>query len=308
MDIHLLRQLRLASLILVAACLLAFAPDAYLPMLARAFMPWWSLLFAGVAVVYAFRRRWWVSASSSVAALLVLLQVRAEALDPIRSSFVPDLRVAHMNVWQPNTRHAEVISTALATGADVISFHEVSIEWSEELVAGLAATYPHHRIVPRANCYGIALFSKLPFVDARIIEVAGAPFIMADLDIDGRALRIYAVHATSPTSYGHFRRRNAQLAYLTRALRAADAPAMVIGDLNTVHWDDAYRAFCAGSGAQPANSPFVRTWPSMGPFALIPLDHLLLRGPLMHTALSSFRIQGSDHRGLVADIRFTHAS
>jgi endonuclease/exonuclease/phosphatase family metal-dependent hydrolase len=45
-----------------------------------------------------------------------------------------------------------------------------------------------------------------------------------------------------------------------------------------------------------------RTWPSLGPLALIPLDHVLLSPQLAPAAFRSFRIPGSDHRGIMATI------
>ncbi|HRH39321.1 MAG TPA: endonuclease/exonuclease/phosphatase family protein, partial [Flavobacteriales bacterium] len=125
--------------------------------------------------------------------------------------------------------------------------------------------------------------------------------------VDGRAVRLFAVHATSPGSFGHFRRRNEQLKALAEIVRNSGAPTFVIGDLNTVHWDGAYQRFCARSGMRPINSPFTITWPSVGPFALIPLDHALVSAEVDPSVLRSFNVSGSDHRGLYAELHFDNA-
>ena len=301
------RQLMIAVVMLAIACVLVLAPDAYLPMLARAFMFWWAVLFALVALFAGVRKQWWWSIASVASALLVLLQVRTPLMEPMSSGGSHGLRIAHMNVWQPNEDRVRAIAAAVATEADLISVQEVSPEWALALQSALANDYPYHHIVPRTNCYGIALFSKKPFDSVRTITVAGAPFIEAMVNVEGEVVRVLAVHATSPGSYAHFRRRNVQLNALAEWIRTGNIPTLVIGDLNTVHWDGAYERFCARSGARPINSPFNITWPSVGPFALIPLDHALVSGGLRPTALSSFEVNGSDHRGLLAEVRLAHA-
>ncbi len=301
------RQLVLAVVVLTVACALVFAPDAYLPMLARSFMLWWCILFAAIALFAGLRKQWWCSAASFASALLVLIQVRTPVMELITLGNGHGLRIAHMNVWQPNEDRARAIATVVATDSDLISVQEVSPEWAVALRSALAEDHPYHHIVPNTNCYGIALFSKRPFISVRTITIAGAPFIEAMVDVDGEAVRVFAVHATSPGSYAHFRRRNAQLTALAERIRSEPIPTLVIGDLNTVHWDGAYERFCARSGLRPINSPFTITWPSLGPFALIPLDHALLSGSLRPTSLSSFEVSGSDHRGLLAEVRLDHA-
>lgn len=301
------RQLLLVLITLVLSCALIFSPDAYLPMLARAFMLWWAVGFGALVLLAAWRRMWWWALANCIAAPLVLLQVGTPVAAQVRATNALGLRIAHMNVLQPNDDHAEAIASVLATNADLISVQEVSPEWAAALRSGLAHQYPYQHIVPNDNCYGIALFSKLPFAQVSTISSAGAPFIEAMIDVGGSRVRVYAVHATSPISYAHFRRRNSQLTELAERVRRGAMPTLIVGDLNTVHWDGAYVRFCARSGARPINSPYQITWPSIGPLAMIPLDHALVSGGLSPQGISTFKVQGSDHRGLLAEVRLPHA-
>jgi endonuclease/exonuclease/phosphatase (EEP) superfamily protein YafD len=301
-------QLKLVTLTLAAGCGLAFAPDSFPAMLARAFLPWWAVLFLGLAALAMARGRWWWSASGFIAAALVAAPLRVPVPDPVGKDGGSGLRVATMNLWQVNGRRSDAVRSAVATDADVIAFQEVNAIWAAALEEGLAVRYPYRRAVPREDCYGIALFSRFPIGAIRVAEVEGTPFILADAETDGGTVRICAAHAASPTSLMDFRRRNAQLRWLAREMGASDHPMLVIGDLNTVHWDDAYRRLCRASGGRPASTPLDITWPSFGPLALIPIDHVLLRGPVEPAALSTFEVAGSDHRGIVADIILTHES
>jgi len=295
------------AVVLGIATALAFAPDAYLPMLARAFMVQWALLMIAVAIIMGWRRHWWTATGSVLGALLLVLQLPARgeltAFDADKSG----LRVMHMNVLQTNICFEQVIGQALQGDADLVSVQEVSPEWAFELEAGLRSEYPYVHVEPRTNCYGIALFSKRPFKQVGTVTVMGAPFIEALFEEEGTPVRVLIVHTTSPISYAHFQRRNAQFEQLAEYLNRGDTATVLIGDLNTVPWDHAFQRFCASTELRPISKEIQRTWPSLGPFSLIPLDHLLVSAGIVSTSVETFPIAGSDHRGLMAEIRLGHA-
>lgn len=301
-------QLLLASALLAIACALAFSPDAFLPMMARAFLCWWSLAFAGLALLALWKRAWLIAACSMVCAPMVWPAVAVPVIELSQEPSAHRLRVVHLNVLQPNTRHADAIGSIIESGADLVSVQEVGPEWASALREGLREEFPHRIIVPRTNCYGIALFSRMPLVLVEPMQVAGTTMLHAEVMVGEERVCVYSVHASSPSGFGHYRRRNAQLAELADRVSAHTGPILVIGDLNTVHWDDAYRRFCTRSGLRPVNPASMVTWPSLGPLAFIPLDHALVAGGLLPSAINSFRINGSDHRGIITDLHLDHAS
>lgn len=299
------RELVFATLLLALATALALAPDAYVPMLARAFLLQWAAAFAMAALLATLRKRWWIASAAVLGTVMVLVQVRTPAVELVRVGDGAPLRILHMNVLQPNEQHADAVARALGSDADLISVQEVGPEWAADLAAGLRERYPYQHIEPRTNCYGIALFSRIPFQEVHTVVVAGSPFIEAVVRAGEQPVRVLAVHASSPISYGHFRRRNAQLELLAGHVAATDTPTVLIGDLNTVHWDRAYGRFCARSGLAPTGGTDQRTWPSVGPLALIPLDHLLVSPGVSPVSVNTFDVPGSDHRGLLAELRIT---
>lgn len=298
-----IRALGWSVLPIACATALAFSPDAYLPMLARAFLMQWCLLFLLLVVLFALRRRWWLALGSLCGALLLIPSDPLHRSISVHFGDAGSLRVLHMNVLQPNEAYEQAIAQALRSDADVISVQELSPQWADAFQAGLKAAYPYAHVEPRSNCYGIALFSKRPFRNVCTLEFHGAPFIEAVLDIDGRPVRLLAVHATSPITYTHFKRRNGQLDGLARRIASSDTTTVLVGDLNTVPWDDAFERFCFNSGLRPASGAGQRTWPSIGPLALIPLDHLLISDNIVGASVHTIPILGSDHRGLLAQVQ-----
>jgi endonuclease/exonuclease/phosphatase (EEP) superfamily protein YafD len=292
-----------AGVLLALGCALAFAPDPFLLMLARAFLWQWSLCALVIAVFAFFTRRWWSGAAASLVALLLAFPPQRTVQPEVTGTGAALVRVAQMNVFQPNDDHTEVLSAAIATNADVISFQEVSPTWAEVLLRGLSERYPYHRLVPGNNCYGIALFSRLPFLRVDVLPLQRRSMLSAEVATPAGPVRLLSVHATSPGSYGHFRERNAQLEELATVVNGSPMPLVLFGDLNTVSWDHALENLCSRTGLREHVHNTDATWPSFAGMALIPLDHILVTRELSVDALDIFGISGSDHRGITAVIR-----
>ena len=293
-------ELSICLSILVCGVVLAFAPDTWPTMMVRAFMFQWSIVFAILAALVLARTLRLVGICALGALTLSATQLKSVTNGSI-SAGTAGLRILHMNVLQPNLRHAEIIERALACDADVIAVQEVDEEWAAALSKGLKG-YPYRVIEPRSNCYGIAMFSRVPWYNATIKDLQGTPLVEASISTDQGPVKVMSAHATSPNSEHHYRKRNRQLRALADRIRNEPLPVVLVGDLNTVHWDDAYHEFSRGSGSRSVNSTQLRTWPALGPIALIPIDHIFLTGGLTCTALRRIPLPGSDHFGLMAEI------
>lgn len=292
-----------AGVILALGCTLAFAPDPFLLMVARSFLWQWALVAATIAFFALVTRRWWSAGAAVLVAVLLAFPPRTTVRADMTGIGKELIRVAQMNVFQPNDDHDAVITAAIASGADVISFQEVSPEWATVLQRGLSAAYPYCRSVPGNNCYGIALFSRSPFLRIETASLLGRPILCAEVSTPAGPVRLLSVHATSPGSYAHFRERNAQLGALAAIVNDRSMPLVLFGDLNTVSWDHALIKLCQRTGLREHEDNTDATWPSLGGLALIPLDHILVTDELAITRLDMFTISGSDHRGVAATIR-----
>jgi endonuclease/exonuclease/phosphatase (EEP) superfamily protein YafD len=291
-----------AGVLLAGGVVLAFAPDLFLTMLARAFLWQWALGFVVIALWNVRGQRWWSVGAALMAAALTFWPPLTSIDQAGEQSDAPLLKVAQMNVFQPNQDHAEVLTAALRSDADVISFQEVSPLWAEILERGLHASYPYHRMMPGTNCYGIALFSRMPFEEAAVRQLCSRPMVDAVVRTDSGPVRVISVHASSPGDYESFRERNAQLDQLAPLINDSTLPTVLIGDLNTVSWDRAFTRLCRRAELREHSDGTTATWPSVGGFALIPIDHVLVSEQLSVAEQSTFSIAGSDHRGLLASI------
>jgi len=287
------------GIVWVIAVCVVFSPSTWISMMARSFLPQWTMIFAATGVWLALRRHTRPGWSLIGGALLMASQLggRTGVVEaPI------DLRVAQFNVLQTNRSHAEVIASIRASDADLVSVQEVDVEWDAVLRNGLADRYPVHLIEPRSKCYGIALFSKVPLKDAQVLMLAASPAIEATVSTPRGDVRIFAVHASSPGSPGHYRARNRQFELLAEHVVRTKGATVVIGDLNAAPWDRDLLQFRACTGLRSNASLGAPTFPSVAHLALIPIDHVLTSARARVVHERTVHVHGSDHRGLVADI------
>ena len=211
------------------------------------------------------------------------------------------LRALYFNVHGSNTRYAETVAHLLRSDADVIVLLEVNHAWMRQL-APLQNAYPHVVENAQPGNFGIALFSRLPFAQALVIDrEASAPAIVADIETAYGALRIVGLHPVPPINTTYALERDRQL--LTIPALAAGQTTLVLGDLNATPWSAAFRRLvgesrlsdCAlGRGLRPS-------WPtSLWPL-MIPIDHCLKTPGIVVTEMLRLPHLGSDHFGSVVD-------
>ncbi|QQR86829.1 MAG: endonuclease/exonuclease/phosphatase family protein [Flavobacteriales bacterium] len=284
---------------------LVLGDEGFLLMLARSFMRQWALVVLVLVVLFAWRRQWFEAAAAMGATIVVALQVPWLPAGPeVPATAQQALRVAQFNVLQPNRSNIGVLDAVHASDADVLSFQEVDPAWATILTCALAEAYPFHRVVPRTDCYGIAVFSRLPIVHFEEVDLLGAPAIEARVKTPSGIVTLTSVHARSPLPHVAYLKRNAQLNRLASRILKASGPQVVVGDLNAVEWDHALVRFRQQTGLAGAPAYEPATFPSVFGLALIPIDHIYSTKQLRVGATTTKHLPGSDHKALVADLHW----
>lgn len=284
---------------------LVLGGEGFLLMLARSFMRQWALAVLALVVLFVWRRQWSEAAAALGATIVVALQVPWLPAEPMVHAMArPALRVAQFNVLQPNKSSTGVLDAVRASDADVLSFQEVDPVWAAVLTRALAETYPFHRVVPRTDCYGIAVFSRLPVERFEELDLLGAPAIEAQVQTPSGIVTLTSVHARSPLPHAAYLKRNAQMDRLAARMLNVGGPQVVVGDLNAVEWDHALVRFRQRTGLAGAPAYEPATFPSVFGLALIPIDHIYSTKQLCVGATTAKRLPGSDHKALVADLHW----
>ena len=220
------------------------------------------------------------------------------------------LRLVSANVLSANPTPEAVLQLVGAADPDLVVLVDAKRRRWHPVLAELGALYPHRAPLGWHEGAPVILLSRHPIVAEEVVRPPRGrrPYLMAELAVGGEEpLVVVAVHPSSPspTEPGDTRRRNRELDHLAEVVSDTARPVIVAGDFNTTPWSPHFRDLIAAGGLRnaAAGHGYVATWPTWFWPALIPIDHVLLKGPLAATTLRRGPSIGSDHYPLIADLR-----
>jgi endonuclease/exonuclease/phosphatase (EEP) superfamily protein YafD len=275
----------------------------------------WQLGAAAAALLVAslvLRRPWMMAlalaslVAQGLPAILPGRTASANAVTPTCGG--PALRIVSANVRFTNEMHAPFVDYLSRSDADVIALQEVTPEWDAAL-APLYDRYPHRRVLPRTDPYGMALLSRWPLGQgAGTADFAGdgLPSLVATLKLaDEREVRVIAMHTHWPITRGLQQQRDRSLHAAAQLAAADPVPTVLAGDLNLTPYAPAFARLLDESGLRDAleDVAWRPTWHAgFWPLAL-PIDHMLVSRDACVVAYEIGPDVGSDHQPLAVTLR-----
>ena len=218
----------------------------------------------------------------------------------------PSLSLVSVNVLTSNRDTQAVLDYVRGRDPDVAIVLEVNAAWARAL-DGLSDRRPHSITQPREDNFGIALFTKQPPREHRIMEFgdAGVPTIVATFADPAGAYTVIATHPVPPKGPDYTRDRDAQLLAIAEFVAASPLPCIVAGDLNATPWSAAFRDLVTrGSLVDSALGRGVQaTWNARAWAPRIPIDHVLVPPGTAVLRRAVGPDVGSDHFPVEAEIR-----
>jgi endonuclease/exonuclease/phosphatase (EEP) superfamily protein YafD len=205
-----------------------------------------------------------------------------------------------------------ILDEIRAARPDVLLLQEYTDAWHEAASAALSADYPYSSFVARDDSFGVAIYSRLPFVedvDNRLpLGRAGVEQTRAVVRFDGRDVAVYNVHLLPPRRLDYTIDSRLQFADLLETLSQETLPYVVGGDLNLTGDTPQHRDL-KRIGARDAHDTAGRgrgsTWPVNAFFRYLPglqLDHVYAGNGLVPVRCETGNGHGSDHRPVIADV------
>jgi endonuclease/exonuclease/phosphatase (EEP) superfamily protein YafD len=266
---------------------------------------WWWLL--AVAVLALGLHVWWLVPSSSAR------DVAAAAGEPGQ---VP-IRVLTVNV-EYGQGDAEVVARWVRERrVDVLAVQELTPEFAQQVIDRVGAQLPFSQLNPDAvSPAGTGIWSRWPIGSRTELATRGFSNIQAVIDVpDTRALTVTAVHTKPPTFRGVPAWRD-DMRTVAGAARRTEGPQIMMGDFNASRDHKPFREIldaglidCADAATAVAGPGF--TWPmeNVRLPAFVRIDHVLASpGSFAVAGVETFRIPGSDHRGVFAELAMTSVS
>jgi endonuclease/exonuclease/phosphatase (EEP) superfamily protein YafD len=264
-----------------------------------------------VALVRARRRPALAVFTAGVAALTAL---HLAWLAPLfvtdhRTAATSDFRLMSLNIFNgqadplqvaKRARQADIVILVEATPAALMSLKQFG--WDKR--------FPYSLGDPKDGSFNTAVYSRFPLSHSSPIG-GGTAFQQWETTVripDVGNVRLMAVHPCNPYCSGD--RWSDEHRILRKAvIDNLDQPLVVAGDFNAV--DDHGPMQALGrlglkSATDVAGAGWLPTYPADGPLPpLLPIDHIMINKDMTATAVSSFSISGTDHRGLFATVALT---
>jgi endonuclease/exonuclease/phosphatase (EEP) superfamily protein YafD len=200
------------------------------------------------------------------------------------------ISVFFSNVLTSNSFHQSMLNTVSKYNPDIMVTTEIDETWKSAL-RPIQSTHPHSIIFPRADNFGMAIYSKLPFQSKRY-DVGDYLLPLMVLDFDAFAL--IAAHPIPPVSNKNDEELRIYINKIAEIVRNTKKPVILVGDFNATIWSSTVNNLRGLKLLRTNQLGFAWTWPSgFWPLA-VQIDHIFVRD----TVMADFEVLpyiGSDH-------------
>ena len=249
-----------------------------------------------------------------IAQLLVILPYtrlwRRDLIDAEGPKKPRTVRLLVANVLQDNREADKLVRLIEAEDPDLFLAVETDPWWAEQLGV-LFERYPHNLARPIPNTYGLVMGSKLELIDpeVRYLLKKDVPSIRTGVRLpSGDTVLLYGIHPEPPapgesdTSLP----RDAELVIAGREIAEADAPTILMGDLNDVAWSHTSRLFRRLSGLVDlrVGRGFFSTFDANRPYMRWPLDHVFVTPDFRLRRIERLPHIGSDHFPILVELDY----
>lgn len=221
------------------------------------------------------------------------------------SSVVIDFTLAHFNVFYLNKNYEQMTNIILESEADMVSLQEVDKKWAQALENALPKKYPHYqiRVDGKNSGGGMAIFSKIPFVQLDSLRFDDLPYFFGKVKIKDQILSFFVAHTYSPSNFVYYVRRNRQFSAIRDFLSKKESPLVFIGDLNAVGWDNEVLQTEKRLFLQDSRRGFKATFPAFAQNFGIPIDYIFHSPQIICLDFKTIKTN-SDHLGILGKYYF----
>jgi len=296
----------LAVFLLIPAILLLVPSYTFELTLFQSFLFQAMLVYGLLSAFWIIRHHYRLASINFLIYFLLLIKVSG----PINKTYKIDqgnesLKVLQFNVLSKNDKHLETLEKILSLNPDFLSFQEVSHNWAVILEDGLKGEYPFYKVVEHPDYgQGIAVFSKYPLVGVEEVQVTSTANITGQIKVGTELINFLTLHTKSPTTKHKWENRNNHLTWAENFVNDQPGEFLVLGDFNTVPWDDRMLNFKSSTDLSDSRKKLTPTFPTWNPFvAQIPIDYILHSKGIECDSLDAIKIT-SDHKAILGSFMF----
>ena len=228
------------------------------------------------------------------AALCIFLKnASLQTLNYSRVNTETKLNVAHVNLGNLPFDSAPIHKLLVDEGIEVISFQELTPNWDRKLRLELSEMYPYAILEKRIDFYGLAVFSKVPFVESDIFQCNGKPSMNVIVEKDNTRFQIISSYLTPVLDKKSLLEAAEQLNVIADKVNNSKEPLIALGEYNMVYWANEIRDFREKTDLQNSRRDLVD-----GKFR-VPYDHIFFSNSLECTQFKEVKDISQNYLGIV---------
>jgi len=204
------------------------------------------------------------------------------------------LNVAHINLSNITFELFDAINVMLSDEEiDVISFQELNPDWDDFLVEELEEEFPYSSLEVRIDPYGLAVFSRLPFIVSETFLCNGIPNMNIVLEKDEVVFQVISSYLTPALDNKSLNMAAQQLETIANKITNSTNPIIALGEYNMVYWTNEIRNFRRKTNLQNSRRDLIDG------NLRVPYDHIFFSKALECTHFEEMKDDSQNYIGIM---------
>ncbi|MBK8701669.1 MAG: endonuclease/exonuclease/phosphatase family protein [Saprospiraceae bacterium] len=213
-----------------------------------------------------------------------------------KDNFTEKVSVCHINL--SNVGHGEdMIRLLTESDLDIISFQEMTPEWSAYLLQALDKIFPFTYQAVRIDPYGKALFSKFPLHIVDTLSASYAFDLAIEMKKNGNTYTLISTYLTPSLNEGSLTMAKTQMKNISQFIQGTKKNVIVLGEFNMVYWSDEIRNFREATHLRNSRKDVI-------PASLrIPYDHIFYSSDLQCVVVKDLFVSRKERIGILTSFQ-----
>ena len=195
----------------------------------------------------------------------------------------PSVSIAHFNLANIEGDLNDLLDLINKIDADIISFQEYTPFWQNVIDEINPSIYPYQNKIIRIDPYGLAIFSKLSFIDQDTIFTKMAPTIRLGIKLGDIDVNLYSSYIAHSLDRQSALLADGQLEAISSSIHNSKRPVIMVGEFNHAYWHNKIRNF------RVVNN-LLNSRRNIAPTSLrVPVDHIFYSSDMECTSFEEIK-------------------
>ena len=252
------------------------------------------LLFSMFSMVVGKTKVMFAGLACTAALCIFLKNASHSTLKLTEANTETKLNVAHINLGNINTTEFDAVEKMLEDEhIDVVSFQELNLDW-KLIEDKLKVRFPYSVSEVRIDPYGMAIYSRTPFIDSDMFMCEDIPNIYVEVEKADSRFQIISSYLIPALDNQGLRKASKQLdAIAEKVVNNGNVPLIALGEYNMVYWTNEIRNFRSKTRLQNSRRDLVDS------NLRVPYDHIFFSNSLECIEFAEMKDESQNYIGIM---------